>query len=1042
MSAMSSISDLVQTFNALPTASKRKYKAQNAKWQGDFTKGFLKWNRDQLRAGKTTFYAIPDKVFNPKTGGFITLKYKRSATRNRILTAKSARLNRVNNLLVDYKKIPLNTNTVPENGGNSVGWFKDIVSNNNLYGKNFNWVLKDVKNNITIKTAVMPVITSASTLHSQFKSSMNGFMNELRASSEFYLHYDLVYNDVINDPFEGEPNTDHALFITEDINVSETVIEQTFNQGGYCLINPIYEWIESKIEEAETATTKNKYQAKKNKFHDITLKSGKVKTGYFTKYKEGVPEADLSTIANDLQIHIKIQKPFDEKIYLNVKSTKKPLRTFAYTNTKLDHVDVNPNNETGWFNNLFTDNFKDDVQYRDNYTEMNELANELEAQEIPFICNDCPNGFNTIKTMNAIYKVCNDFNEACTQFETDTGINNDNSTWSFDSIKNKSLAQFISAGTHFNGTTDFCETDDETINTPNLKHKDMIKAYAQFKTSKYYTGFMRRPGEFRKVNNFDRKGMYLINNLNFDNADQKFVNLNKRMKWYFDYNIYTDAELHALKDYGATFDVLVGAMGTRGDFEFNDEMKNTKQVLHKINGKETKISYYAKWVGRCAMMSETTSFSMSGDRKYFENIVNEDTRITYNEYAHRARIIYPKRSNRTLKHISAQITAYQRLVMLEQLMKMDHSKLIRICVDGIYYIDHECEWMDVFDDKDEHMTFNNSPTDTYLSSVFELDKTAEAVWEANHLSTSEFKLRDLIPVPAAMPRDYYHKEANRGPGGTGKTTTTLLDTGFIDLLYVAPSWKLARQMQVDQKEKFGRDIDVNVLYRMLNMPYSQTLEKKYENYLWDEGSQYTEETKQAIFKVNANRHMFCGDWGYQLPPVINKGKTPDAKEMDLSGFDNVIEWTTDRRATCDKLKDLKSDLRMCIEARAPFHACVKMFKRALKMISKEELKQQYEKHDMILCSEHTFKDEYTKMFADLDKFMVKENNTLYNNGEIVYEQVNNVKMDRQHGFTIHSIQGETATRNLYIDIRKQKSLRMMYTAISRAKTIQQIHLIM
>ena len=1039
---MSSISELVQTYNALPAASKRKYKAQNAKWQGDFTKGFLKWNREQLKQGTTTFYAIPDKIFNPKTGAFTTLKYKRSATRNRILTAKSARIRRVNNVMVDYKKIPLSPTTVPEATSNQVSWFKNIVRENNLYGKHFLWVFKDTKSNITIKTVEQPIITNASTVDTQFKSSLNGFLNELRKSSDFYLHWTLVWDDVADDPFDGVPNEDHALFITEDTSVSETVIQQTFNQGGYCLIQPIYDWIESKIDEAETETTKKKYQAKMNKFHDITLKSGKVKTGYFTKYKEGVPEADLSTIANDLQIHIKIQKPFDENIYLNVKSTKKPLRTFAYTNTKLDHVDINPGNETGWFNNLFTDNFKDDVQYRDNYTEMNELANELEAQDIPFICNDCPNGFNTIKTMNAIYKVCNDFNEACTKFETDTGINSEDSTWSFDSIKNKSLAQFISAGTHFNGTTDFCETDEETINTPNLKHKDMIKAYAQFKSSKYYTGFMRRPGEFRKVNNFDRKGMYLINNLNWDKADPKFVSLNNKMKWYFDYNIYTDAELHALKDYGATFDVLVGAMGVRGDFEFNDEMKDTKQVLHKINGKETKISYYAKWVGRCAMMNETTSFSMTGDRRYFENIVNEDTRITYNEYQHRARIIYPKKTNRTLKHVSAQITAYQRLVMLEQLMKMDHSKLVRICVDGIYYIDHECEWMDVFDDKDEHMTFNNSPTETYLSSVFELDNTSQAVWEANHWSGNEFRLRDLIPVPGAMPREYYHKEANRGPGGTGKTTTTLLDTGFIDLLYIAPSWKLARQMQADQKEKFGRDIDVNVLYRMLNMPYCQSLTKKYENYQWDEGSQYTEETKQAIFKVSANRHMFCGDWGYQLPPVVPKGKGAATKEMTLDGFDNVIQWTTDRRATCEKLKELKSIVRYCIDAKTPFHRCVPMFKRAMKQITKEELAQKYDKHDMILCSEHTFKDEYTKMFEDLDKFMVKENNTLYNNGEIVYHKIDNVKMDRQHGFTIHSIQGETATRNLYIDIRKQKSLRMMYTAISRAKTIQQIHLIM
>ena len=96
---------------------------------------------------------------------------------------------------------------------------------------------------------------------------------------------------------------------------------------------------------------------------------------------------------------------------------------------------------------------------------------------------------------------------------------------------------------------------------------------------------------------------------------------------------------------------------------------------------------------------------------------------------------------------------------------------------------------------------------------------------------------------------------------------------------------------------------------------------------------------------------------------------------------------------------------------------------------------------MILCSENKNKDEYTKMFSTIPKFMVKENTSKYNNNQIIFDDIPDIKKEHRHGFTIHSIQGETAKNKLFIDLRKQKSLRMIYTAISRAQYISQIYLI-
>ena len=298
---------------------------------------------------------------------------------------------------------------------------------------------------------------------------------------------------------------------------------------------------------------------------------------------------------------------------------------------------------------------------------------------------------------------------------------------------------------------------------------------------------------------------------------------------------------------------------------------------------------------------------------------------------------------------------------------------------------------------------------------------------------------DIIPTAKGKERKYYKTEAHIGAGGTGKTTINLLDEGLIDVCYIAPSWKLARRLQEDFKNKFNKHIDVNVYYRLVNEPYCNGIQKKYKNYILDEASQKTENEKKQLLKIDANKLIFVGDFGFQLPPV---GKTGEKViEMNLSGLDHIVEYNEQRRAKCKDLKKLLNCIRQLISAGAHYYQAIPLLNKYLPKITKEQLIKEYKKEDMILCSEHTFKDEYTEMFKKIEKYYVTENNSLYQNGMIIYENVKDVKCEKRHAYTIHSIQGETAEANLYIDLRKQKSLRMIYTAISRARFINQVKLI-
>ena len=129
-----------------------------------------------------------------------------------------------------------------------------------------------------------------------------------------------------------------------------------------------------------------------------------------------------------------------------------------------------------------------------------------------------------------------------------------------------------------------------------------------------------------------------------------------------------------------------------------------------------------------------------------------------------------------------------------------------------------------------------------------------------------------------------------------------------------------------------------------------------------------------------------------------------------------------------------------------FNAWVmKQFGELKRVISIDELKSKYHIDDLILSGTNELKDYYTSLFAgkfEKEKYYVMENNRLYCNGDIVMgDKPAGCKSEVRHCFTTHSIQGETASHNLFIDSSKMFDSRMFYTAISRAKTLDQVFII-
>jgi len=142
-----------------------------------------------------------------------------------------------------------------------------------------------------------------------------------------------IFSEDFND-FDDPKLQAQLLIFTMD-KVGKSNYQQYFLDGtSHCVFQPIKQWAESKHAEAQSKTTEKRYRYIVNKCDK-----------YMIEYKDGVPESAIPAIANELQITIEIDLPstmMEKKTkYIYHRSQKKPLTTFKFVNTRLNHIEVN-----------------------------------------------------------------------------------------------------------------------------------------------------------------------------------------------------------------------------------------------------------------------------------------------------------------------------------------------------------------------------------------------------------------------------------------------------------------------------------------------------------------------------------------------------------------------------------------------------------------------------------------------------------------------------------------------------------------------------
>jgi hypothetical protein len=550
--------------------------------------------------------------------------------------------------------------------------------------------------------------------------------------------YLLIYPDNLFNEYEGG-----ILYIYEENElIKSNKLKQYFKEGEKnCLLYPVLNWIDDVIDNCKTKKTAQNYMSIKNKVNKLIE----------NETERGVFEEKLQDIADNLQVSFTIEKPLCDIKFIQALSNKKALKHFKYINTRFNHVELGKIEN----NYVYTNNYN--IVDRKTLLEM---KNELISKNIHFNYKKDLHNISSITTLEGTYHLSNEFNEYTNQFEIDTGLIN----CKIDDVDDKELSLFVKNGTHYNSTIDFKDVNDYKRNLKILNHADMEKAYIKYKLSKYYEGFLGKITDFRPTDKIVNTGLYRIENLKLPKGLLR--QYNNKMKIFMSNNIYTSAELKFLSDNGATYDITCGAWGVKTlDFDMDTE---------KFNRKYDGAKGYAKYIGKCdSHRINKKYYTYSYNELDAENIANNTTgEVTKVE--NEICVSYEKKHNYHLGHFTAFITAYQRLNVLEQLFSMDINTIVRVCVDGIYYLGDEVKYLNAFRFKD--------------------DKTLENWGDKFYISNLSKNTRENY---YADTREHYAKQLFKGAGGNGKTHFNLLDQGLVKPLYVAPSWKLATKKRND-----------------------------------------------------------------------------------------------------------------------------------------------------------------------------------------------------------------------------------------------------
>tara|TARA_R100000664_G_C2759308_1_gene148935 strand:+ start:4796 stop:7591 length:2796 start_codon:yes stop_codon:yes gene_type:complete len=772
----------------------------------------------------------------------------------------------------------------------------------------------------------------------------------------------------------GKPEFDPQVLILSYDKVDAEDTNQYFLDGvSHCFFQPIKDWAIECYEEAKSKQARSRYR---------TINKNIDK--YTEQYASGVPTEDIQAIVDKLQIKVEIDVPtalVDKNTeYICCESSKKHLKNFKFINTRLNHIELNKISICGEYEEV------DDIE---------SIAKELRSNNEFFLWKqDASGNITQINTLQNKYKKKSgddDYSSIVKDFEEKYGIQK----FKIEHFSNPELSEFLLENVNSNQSIKFRDS-------PKLyKHIDMNRAYTRGDECTYYQGYLGKITDFRKCDKIMGLGIYNIENVVIDNPALE------KMNYILDDNAYPSPELEFFRQNGVTFDITHGCWGSKFDMKFDEAMKKRDNPMGP--------RHYSKWWGCCHKLSTKHRYLFDCKNLEFAKLAQYGSNcdIHWNYEDESAMIQYQKTHTYHASHIAAFITSYCRITMMEQIMRFkDLDNIKGVVVDGIYY---------------------NGEDDLEISPLFSVDEPKVMNFEGSSGYLSYNHNYQHLAGCLGEKRENNRIELHRGGGGCGKTHSNIIDKGLVAPLYLAPSWKLSR----NKNKEYG--IDCNVIHSLICRDGQKWrgIEKYYNTLIIDEVSMMNDSHKKLIInKFPHHKIIFCGDIGFQLPPV-------EGKEFQITDDIVVIEdkYKHNYRCKCDKLQSVIDDLRDRLSKKQYLfnNNREEYYGKFVQEIDSID----YNIEDLIITFTNwaawESPESYTSRYKNLNKWLIDGKSRDYSRGEIVIgPKPKQIQSNLRHAFTIHSIQGETATDKLFIDLDKMCDLRMFYTAISRAQYWDQI----
>ena len=853
------------------------------------------------------------------------------------------------------------------------------------------------------------------------------------------------------------------ITITKILNVTPEMIKQNFRQGvSHCVIEPIKNWASGKIASCKSESAKKKYKSILNKC-----------TAYEVTYADGIPQDELQSFCSSINIDMSIYMPLGignkyGSNLLTVKTQKSlyGLKHFKYINTRINHVDI------------LQVETNEDVTIKES-SKMLEILEQIrkEGRVVPY--RKVRNDIIRIHDTNKNYRLQSSYNLAVDEFEK---LNNMGNWYLYEgeggTATEKDTVEFIKKGLHYNCCIDINNTfiNVDNSNYDNVRHIDMEKAYYNYRMSKYYDGFLHTASEFRVCDipiddAVVTAGMYMINNVCTDKC-KKYVHLLAHIQ---NYVVYPHPEIKFFRDIGVTFNIIAGAYGTKRDIKMTENMKN------KYDG----IPNYSRWVGMQAPAEDNINYGFTvfdfddSGEEVISNMAHAilsngvAVKLSKNEYEKKITMKFKKQFIKTRRHITAYITAYQRIATIQQAMLMDRDDIIRICVDGIYFQDNgkykNMKMISSFvDDHDRKgilaknyiSTYGNA-VDSYITNGY--DKSNIELITARYDSYVKFHEVSLL----------------NGAGGCGKTYKVLSDMSHFNVVYLAHS----KNLSADKYIEFKNSVRYSAPYQHLicgNNNLANMIKYRCNLLFCDEASTYGKNEIKKLMEVAYDmgiKIMFSGDIGFQIDPFTCESTAEERLALfeHIQNCDGInYRFKDDKihdkcmreiRTVMTETKDDTDDEQVSIMLEF-------LRKNGYKTCTKDDVIKLHTIDDMILTTMHTFihSDEYKiknnekfkhiKSASDIKvkgwnqllpkydkkKYRINKNSKgkdgmSMNNGQIIISDVQPDNSNETYAFTTHSVQGMSTKNKLFIDTRGMNCPKVLYTAVSRSTTRDNIYLV-